>query len=134
MISHFKFTDTPNGKDKSGDNEVLLLQMTGHTLEQIMPEQTHWQQLTQELPTIDCVIFYVGGSKIENDIKAIHELGLPANKAIFVFCNCQHDEKMEILYKYGFSDSLIIRCECGGKNTMKQIMIDYHREGKILYK
>ncbi|MSU54566.1 MAG: hypothetical protein EXS48_01865 [Candidatus Staskawiczbacteria bacterium] len=80
-----------------------------------------WEQLKNELPTLDRVVFYVGSTGAERVIELAAEHGLAPECALFVFCDCNMSRKQGVIRERGFSSSKVLYCECGGHSTMARI-------------
>jgi hypothetical protein len=137
MISYNTFVQGEENGWKHGPNAaVLLLQnTTGATWGTSQSGKSHdewyaetvaivdplWEQLKSELPTLDCVIMYVGSHGAERIIELAALYGLTPDRALFVLCHCNSGYKMMAISTNGFEASPIIGCECGGHETMKRL-------------
>jgi len=79
---------------------------------------SHWETLIEVLPQFDKVLIYVGDSGSKHTIRYASEHGLDAAKAIFILCDCNENKKRQLIRQYGFGESEVIMCECGGQLTM----------------
>lgn len=149
MISYNAFASGNNGWKSAGDNHLLLLQNskgevwgTPQTFRgeeefaktvAIAKEliENNWDKLLASLGKIDLVIFYVGSYGAERAIELAHEKGLDPMKAVFVLCDCNYGGKIDMLMRYGFSSSRVIKCECGGHYTMRRIHDNFLETGEV---
>jgi hypothetical protein len=149
MISYNTFVrGISNGLQHKGNNSVLLLQNENgdewgagkvESIEELGSTKVAcqkqinqlWIQLVAELPVLEKVIFYVGAEGSEKTIELAAQNGLAPERAVFVLCDCGIDIKLHIIRSFGFSDSQIIMCECGGHDTMFQIYHSVLEQGRI---
>mgnify|MGYP001411852660 CR=1 FL=1 len=75
-----------------------------------------WEQLTQEIDTLDFLVIYLGSTGSERFIELAKEL--PAEKITFVSCDCRLGRKTELLRDEGLWGAERVLCECGGRRTM----------------
>ncbi len=84
----------------------------------------HWLQLAAHLDEFDMVFIYVGDSGSERTIKFAKQNRLDPEKATFVMCHCNEDDKKSLIASCGFSKSTILMCECGGQITFSVLYAD----------
>ncbi|MBI4120730.1 MAG: hypothetical protein HY457_00535 [Parcubacteria group bacterium] len=92
---------------------------------------SHWQQLTEHLPTLGRVIIYVGDRGSEGTIEHAAKHGLDPAKALFVFCDCNMRAKEALIKQHGFEGSPRVMCECGGHQTMAMIARKFLATGEL---
>ena len=146
MISYNAFLhDEENGLKERNGNSVLLLQNQKKTMWGLLKSRSDadeavwrdkvieivgplWAKLLAELDTIDKVVIYVGAYGAERVIDLAALNGLVPEKAIFVMCDCNIEQKVSVIHSTGFSSSRVIDCVCGGQDVMLEIyrhVLDY---------
>ncbi len=93
--------------------------------------QGHWQQLSDQLPSFNHVVIYVGDRGSEHTIKHAAEHKLDPAKAIFVMCSCNIAGKENTIRRHGFGNSKLIACECGGQQTMQRMAERFIATGEM---
>lgn len=145
MMSYNTFVNgQPNGWVTNGDNAVLLLQNERGDLWGIetlpMREGIEkcrslidnlWAQLQAEMATLDAFMLYVGAEGAEHVIELAAQHGLRPEQANFILCDCGYRTKRSMIERLGFGSSLVIKCECGGHNTMARIYREILEQGQL---
>ncbi|TSC56097.1 MAG: hypothetical protein G01um101418_464 [Parcubacteria group bacterium Gr01-1014_18] len=143
IISYNEFVDCEgNGWKVAGKNSVLLLQNTGSAyLKSITMEERQkeikevtnplWIQLQNERANIDKIVLYVGSNGSEELIEQLAKQGLTYDQAIFVFCDCDITQKIQLIKKNQLESSQFVLSECGGRETMLKIYKDILRKGAL---
>lgn len=72
------------------------------------------------LEDMDHVFIYVGGSGGEETIRQSRDL--PANKVTYVMCDCNWDNKNEMIKSIGNAGAKVIECSCGGQIVLAGIV------------
>lgn len=75
---------------------------------------------TIDLKELDHVYLYVGKDTGTSVIGATAEI--PAEKITYVTCSCNYKEKLNLIQRLGNEDAEIIGCECGGNETLTEIV------------
>jgi hypothetical protein len=147
MFSYNAFvSETTNGWKGSGDKQILLIQdpqgrifattqsgistteMANETKEAI---DTVWDLLAAEISTLDKFVIYVGSHGAEYAIELARKNNIPAEKLLFVFCDCGTSKKMAMIKKCNYEEAKIIDCECGGEDTMSAIYEQFLETGEL---
>lgn len=117
--------------DIQGKNrKIFLLQNIGAD-----QKWDEWRQFSQELPTFDLVVTYLGcdfkGWAIA--IKFIMSIAnkLPQSKILIVSCGCDTARKELFLQKVNLTSCNRTECECGGAETMELLLLDFIDSGNV---
>lgn len=88
-----------------------------------------WQQLSDSLAEIDKVVVYVGtdGSEVAIDLAG----RLPAERVVYVLCNCDIDAKRRKIARVGHEQAAKILCECRGISTMSRLALQFLSSGHV---
>jgi len=113
-------SEPPDGYSRSDDQHVDVIRSQ---IEQL------WEQLTRELDTLDILVIYVGSTGSERFIELAK--GLPAEKILFVACDCKLDRKNEAIREAGLWEAGGLLCECGGKHTMGEVFGHFMLHGRL---
>ncbi len=73
-----------------------------------------------DLADMDQIYLYVGNSGGEEAIRQTAKI--PAEKITYVMCDCNWSEKTSMISNYGNSGAKIQGCECGGRETLENIL------------
>ena len=132
--------EASSGLHENGENSVLLLQNThGKGIDvdsELEPRERSgeieelWGRLCEDLASLDYVVIYVGTSGSDNAIAAAANR-LPAEKTVFVLCDCGVEYKLGLIREAGLEDSRKIWCECGGHTTLRKLFDHFMRTGNL---
>ncbi len=86
-----------------------------------------WQILTEQLPTLDAVVIYVGTNGSEKAIELARVLD--PSKVMFVLCDCSLHAKTALIHQSGLQESRQIVCECRGVATMQRLFRSFLETG-----
>ncbi|KYK27240.1 hypothetical protein AYK26_04225 [Euryarchaeota archaeon SM23-78] len=75
------------------------------------------------LEEMDHVYLYVGADGGEEAIKQAKDV--PADKISYVLCGCNYGMKKGMIKEFGKAQAEIIKCECGGREKLEQILKQY---------
>lgn len=103
--------DLPEGYFRSDNAHVSVVK---NQIEQL------WDQLTQELDSLDFMVIYVGSTGSERFIELAKSL--PAEKITFVGCDCRLDKKTWAIRDAGLWEAGRLLCECGGRRTLRGML------------
>lgn len=73
-----------------------------------------------DLSEMDKVFIYVGAAGGEEAIRQTR--GLPAEKVVYVMCDCGSTQKRQMINHLGNQKAKVINCECGGRDTLQRIL------------
>lgn len=91
---------------------------------------TLWIELHKALPELDHVVVYVGARGSERAIELASTL--PAPKVTFVSCDCGLARKVELIVAAGLSYAGRVDCECGGRQTMRELFEGFMQSGELV--
>ncbi len=112
--------DLPDGFFRSDTPHVGVVK---NQIEQL------WEQLARELDTLDFLVIYVGSTGSERFIELAK--GVPAEKILFVACDCKLDRKNQAIRAAGLWEAGGLLCECGGRYTMGEVFGHFMLNGKL---
>ena len=120
-----------NGVIKTKDKEIYIAQ-NGHKAKwaasggndrekektRSMVAATTVRQI--DLKNMDHVYLYVGANGGEEAIRQTRNM--PADKITYVMCGCNYGMKERMVRDLGNDGAEIVRCECGGRDTLEKIV------------
>ncbi len=96
------------GEGDSSDKEARRKSAAGYVVKSL------------DLTDMDQVYLYVGKNGGEEAIRQTAQI--PAEKITYVMCDCNWSEKTAMIGAHGNSGAKIQGCECGGRETLEQIL------------
>jgi hypothetical protein len=131
VVSYNRVLPGQSGWKTEGDNTVLLLQGDDEfvavqglaSVSSLVNEgerlvEALWSELEEALPTLDTLVIYVGGYGSERGIELAAEHGVPAEKLVFVGCDCNQRAKLAMMERHGYDSVPLVESLCGGQGTM----------------
>ncbi len=73
-----------------------------------------------DLKDMDQVFLYVGSDGGEEAIRQTAQI--PADNITYVMCGCNDSQKRSMISAHGNSKAKIQSCECGGRDTLEEIL------------
>lgn len=145
MFSYNPFIENERiGWKSSGENSLFLVQdikrkerglILPNSIREMSERETVgvinklWWSIRSHLNYIDAAVFYVGNRGFLELMQLVSISGLNPNRVIFVSCGCESELKERVFEEFGFSESRVVPCECGGKQTMAQFYSHFLSKG-----
>jgi hypothetical protein len=116
-----------NGLNVGANNVYIAAGNINHPARENRHVEQQVSQITaQVLPEInayDKVVVYIGADGSKEAINLVR--GLPAEKVVFVTCECDQLEKRELFDDAGMGEAEVVACECRGTKTMIALVTAY---------
>lgn len=79
--------------------------------------------VTPEITMYNKIVLYIGATGSEEMINIVR--GIPAEKVVFVTCDCDLYQKRELFDDAGFSESEVVLCDCRDSKVMPELITAY---------
>ena len=116
----------PNSK-----GQLFAAVLSGESGNRIVTNEINdlWKKLGEVITEIDYVVVYVGtdGSEIAIELAS----KLPADKVVYVLCDCGLSDKQRMIKSAGHELARQIICECRGLQTMSRLCKSFLQTGIV---
>ena len=149
FVSYNPIGDTPESgwQEKEGRRALVLQNSKGHPWEMDkLSAQVEWRfgsgnpyvkaeidelwaALIKVLPELDQVVIYLGAGGSEHAVELASHIS--PEKITFVACNCDIHEKRTLIDHFALGSVNQIKCECGGKRTMGELLSRFLVTGQL---
>jgi len=82
-----------------------------------------FEGITSTLKQMNQIYVYVGLGGANDAIRLTKDL--PPQKLSYVLCDCNYRQKINLISEIGNNHAKLIKCECGGWDTLDKILKDF---------